>query len=1160
MVPLANARADSANLIISAQLDNTNALIKTGRFRDALVGIDASGRDMAPFDDHQKARWHLQRAVCLWLLKDDVAEAARLFAKAYELYPGDERMAASRIRALMLTGDYAGAVVAGNEEADRFPLSSQIWIATSNARLMLGESVLLDDAPSPVRGDADVLMFASHAYRQAAKLDESLEFAERSATHADAGFFNRELFLALAVENCAANPVAAQFGLVSNDSLKRLERAVGLFEPRQERLFSVQSPEMSKAAANLGFALLLLGRRAEAVGLVDASRAMGVHQAAFGRIEIQALEEMERKSEALERARARLDSLQEDSLAAAAELAAQAGDDEFLNNAIERAQAAFGTNTTLVEHLTGLLWVANARRVGKGKAATMVMEAGPFEKWGLGLLCAASRLFRWADKPLEAEEVESLAVAKLDIESSPGDRLLVAETLFLARRATEAMPIYEGLLTGYQNASDLHARLLCCYMDTGRKATARTLLKSLPDGWAENNELRRCAMDLGQSVGDWEFLRPLTEKQLLQEPDEASSWLFRLMVLAKGGTPAEFQSELSQTPDVLAGSVRTLAQLGNLELKYGEGEKGLRRLYRLLRTNMDDPEAHSAYLVNFLIGGIPKIEESPDRIADGCCFTFVDSEQRCETWCLDPEGLDDLPKRDGYLPARSAEVAPFLGGAVGDEIDFALSSGGSTIVKIVAIGSVYHKLVSESHKRAGSLAGIPHVKALRLGETGDPEVDLATIHEEIVRSKGGREAALEHYSNGSLTLSLFTDMVGRSAVEACLAWPDDGPPLFVGTGLADERESAMKILAEKAVPLVADASALAELARFDLGNALGALGTVLITPRTVEIVSGFCEDEESDRTFGTAFDQDGRLGFSELTEDQRAARRRFAEVLKVILETKCEVVPAYSDTGETEEQHSLAKLLANEEIDVILLAKSRGGILLTLDGRLRVLANRYYGVDGVWPQVVVMAAMQSGALSPVRAAEFSVGEFLSNRHFVSLRSDDLCWMAAQGDAFLQAGMRRLKHYLASGDTEMESAVGLAIEFLRGLARMNTQLGAFGELLSHLTEAVLRRKDCPPDWIGRLSTLVDNLLVGSIGAPRGYELLDRKPAADFRNQRRYLHACINEGKARAARPPLSDAVKIRVLHCGEKPSFVLDKTSLQSSETDSAGESGRKMGQ
>jgi tetratricopeptide (TPR) repeat protein len=1153
MAPLAEARPDSANSIVSAQLDHANALIKSGRFRDALASIEVVGRDMAPLDAHQRARWHLQRAVCLWLSRDDVVEASRLFAKAHELYPGDERMAAARIRGLMLAGDCAAAVAAGAEEAERFPLSGPVWIATANARLMLGERVALEDAPGPVRGDADVLLFASHASRHAGRLDEALELAERAATHPDAGFFNRESFLSLAVEDCAANPVEAQFGLVPMTRLNRLERAAGLFEPRHDRLFGIQSDGLPVTVAHLGFALMLLGRRQEALALVDETRGRGLDHPAFARIEIQALEETGRKAEALARAKERLGVLEVDSLAAAAEIAALLGDAGFVEKAMERAKAGFGDNTALLDHLAGLEWGSKARSMGKGKAAAMVAEAGAPEKWGLGLLCQASRIFRWADKPIEAEEVENLAVARLGDGSSPGDRLLVAETLFMARRWVEATPLYEGLLArSGAKASDLHARLLACHLETGNKGRARALLKALPDGWAENDELRRGAMDLGQSVGDWRLLRPLAERQVEREPGEASSWLFRLMVLAQDAAPAMFQSELARTPDVLEGTMRTVAQLGSLELRYGEGMKGLRRLYRLLRSNMDEPEAHSAYLLNFLMGSLPEIEEAPAVVATGCHFAFEDGEGRRESFGLDPEGMEDLPKRGGYLQAGAAEAAPFLGAAVGDEVEFPLSSGGFAMVRVVAIGSVFHRLVGESQERAGSLAGIPHVKTMRLGETGDPEVDLAKIHEEILRSKGGREAAREHYSKGALTLSLFVEMAGRSTVEACLGWPGDGPPIFVGGGLAEERESAMALLAERARPVVADASALAELARFGLGDALGALGTVLATPRTVEIVSAFCEETESDRAFGTAFDMDGRLGFVEATEEHKAARRRFAGLLKETLESRCVVEPAYGDAGEAEETRSLAKLLTKEEIDAILLAKSRGGVLLTLDGRLRALAKLYYGVEGVWPQVAVMAAMRTGTVSPARAAEFSVGQFLSNRHFVSIRPEDLCWMVAQGDAHLHSGMARLKEYLASGDTEVGSAAGLTIEFLRGVAKMNTQLGAFGEFLSHLTEAVLRRKDCPPDWLGSVSGFVEEMLLESMGHVSDYELLDRRPAEDFRRRRAFLLARAREGAERAVKPATPEAIRVRVLHCGARPCLAVDRTSPQGAAKESSG--------
>lgn len=1150
---LADARADSANSLVTAHLDRANALIKAGRFQDALESLDVNGKDMAAFDRHQEARWYLQRGICQWIIKDDEAEAARLFAKAAELFPGDERMAAAGIRSLMLSRDLAGALQAGQMAAERFPLSGQVWIATANARLMLGERVSIDDAPEPTRGDTDVLLFASHAARKGNRSAEALELAERAAMHAEAGFFKRESFLALAVEECASNPVSAQFRLLPKEAVARLERAANLFDPRNERLFSIQSPQVIRAAANLGFAFLILGKRQEALALVDDSRSRGLDHPAFSRIEIQALEESGMRNEALERASARLGSLQEDALAGAAEIAALVGAHGFLTKASERARTDFPDNRDLADYLTGLRWGSAARVLGKEKAVAEILESGPFRDMGLGMLCAASRILRWADRPIEAEEGESEARCRLADMSPPGDRLLVAETLFLARRWAEATHLYEDLLAGATGmASDLHARLLACHMETGNRAKARAVLNALPDGWVENHELRRCAMELGQRVGDWSMLRPLADRHVQLEPGEASSWLFRLMVLVRGAAPAEFQADLAKTPDVLRGSVRTLAKLGGLELHYGARTKGLLRLYRLLRSNLDEPEAHSAYLLNFLMGHLPEIDRCPESVGSGCHVVFEDSDGRTESLTIDPAELLGLPKRSGFAEFDSGEAAPFIGARVGDEVTIPFASDQGPRVRIVGIGSAFDMLFHKAHERATSIRGLPYVKSVGVGKSGDPEKDLARLHDELSRAKGDREIALDFYAKGHLTLSLLMEALGHSSVDACLGWPADGPSLFVGNGLADERVEASNALLETSRPIVLDASAVAELARFDASESLDALGQTLVSPKTLEIVSAFVEEAESGRTVGTVFDDGEKLNFSEITEEHRANRMKFAATMKEIVEKRCVVEPAYGDAGESEQERSLARRLSKEEIDGILLARERGALLLTLDGRVRALAKQYYGVEGVWPQAVVMAAAQAGAIPQRKASEFAISELLSHRHFVALRAEDLAWMVAQGDVWLQAGMRRLKEYLASDGTELSSAVGLIERFLVELTRMDIQLGAFGEFIAHLAEPVARRKDCPQDWIERLSGFVDTMLKEAIEGPYGLDLLDLKPLETYRLRRLVLLPRIDEGGKKASEPPSSAPVRVRVLFCGMTPCLMLDRSSPMGQQDPAAG--------
>lgn len=135
------ARPESVNRLISEQLDRTNDLLKAGKYRDALAHLAAIGKDLAPFDAHQKARWYLQKGLGLWFTEVDDKEPAALFLKSFELYPDDERMAAAQVQGLMLRGKLDEARAAAQSALERFPDSQQVWFTQLNLRLVQGEPV-----------------------------------------------------------------------------------------------------------------------------------------------------------------------------------------------------------------------------------------------------------------------------------------------------------------------------------------------------------------------------------------------------------------------------------------------------------------------------------------------------------------------------------------------------------------------------------------------------------------------------------------------------------------------------------------------------------------------------------------------------------------------------------------------------------------------------------------------------------------------------------------------------------------------------------------------------------------------------------------------------------------------------------------------------------
>jgi len=223
---LPTARPDSVDRLISDQLDRTNELLKAGKYRDALEHLAVVGKDLEPFDSHQRARWYLQKAPSLWFMRVDDHEAAGLFLKAFELYPGDERMAAAQVRGLMMQKRLDEALAAGESALERFPASQQVWFALANVRLLQGVPVQLTDVPENLKEEPDTLQFVAQAELKAGNVDEAIRLSQAAANHPMAGFFLRANAVRIAAECGSRFPVGAMTGALPVRETNALEFSI----------------------------------------------------------------------------------------------------------------------------------------------------------------------------------------------------------------------------------------------------------------------------------------------------------------------------------------------------------------------------------------------------------------------------------------------------------------------------------------------------------------------------------------------------------------------------------------------------------------------------------------------------------------------------------------------------------------------------------------------------------------------------------------------------------------------------------------------------------------------------------------------------------------------------------------------------------------------
>lgn len=235
-------------------------------------------------------------------------------------------------------------------------------------------------------------------------------------------------------------------------------------------------------------------------------------------------------------------------------------------------------------------------------------------------------------------------------------------------------------------------------------------------------------------------------------------------------------------------------------------------------------------------------------------------------------------------------------------------------------------------------------------------------------------------------------------------------------------------------------------------------------------------------------------------------------------------------------------MLQDEELEVLLLAKSTGATVLTLDGRFRFVLEAVAKVPGVWPQALLMHCASKDLVDPMKLAAATIRQFLTNRSFVSLGSGDLTWMVLQGGAYLQQGMRRFKGYLSSPDTEFASTVSVAFEFLSRIATLHIHLGAFGELFEHVVEAAMRHKQCPADFHLAVSNFVEELTDSLNGREHLYGAVNVQRRQRVYLQRQFLAQRFVRARDRLKEAPDNRPVAVRAVFCSPIPWLVADKSN------------------
>lgn len=1113
------ARDDSVNKLISGQLDGVLARIKELRYRDALEDLVRVGESRGQFDAHQEARWHLLRGTCKWHLEGGEA-AATDFIRAAELYKDEDKFAAAGVRGLLLQGDAAVAAAAGAEAMKTFPESLAVWQVTANARLNLGEKLTLEDIPSTLRSEADALQMLAWSRHRHGDKAGAAQAALQALDAATPSFFTRDTALSLCLDRAAGDGVSAAFRVFGTEERSTLERCTSEFSPREERLWQVQSPAtVAAAAANLATAHLLLGQPAVALAVLQEARAHGVSSLAFLRIEFEGLAAAGDRDGAIAIGKPQIDVMPKEALATFAQLAGEADDLDAVDKALDAAMRLDPEQPALVRNIAGMRWTVLAK--SDTRAA---LEAVRAVDWATAHsvpeLVAAAQVLRNAGFLDEAAERIQRALVLLPESTDAGDRYLVAQCLLFAREYAQAATVFEQIAPLGKH-SQLHADLLFCYLRSGRRAKAKQLIDAFPVGWEAHADTRHMAMELGQLAGDWGLLARLVPAEFDQAPGEVRSWLLRVMVATRTSAE-EVSSVLRDAPADLCGSTQEVTQLATLELRHGYKERALRRLYVMRRKRLDSTEVAAAHVVALLAvtDKLLLMEEDLPVVAPGVSVTVVDEAGKDQVFTIDPPGLPELPPTSEFLSPGSKEASVVTGLTLGAELSVPDAQGELRVLTVRRICSAYRRLLDLSQLALNApLAPSPVARMVSVHNDETGEADFSGLTRQLKRFNDHAKKTIDIYASSPITLGGLAKLLGRDVLDVVRGWRVDGPAMQVSGGNPEERAQVIESLKAGKGPYLIDAATLIELGTLECLHVLTVVPDLLVTSHTRDALEAKLAEAQTDRTEGTAFEQDGKLGFVEVTAEQRQREIRFLQAVVDSMRRHCRVVPAYGTDAFAAIGAQLERALSVEESSAILAAAEHGATLISLDARLRFLAA-HLGLPGVWPQVLLIYARDLGQLPAVSYSLAMIRQMFANRTFISVASEDLVLMAYQGTEWLKFGMSRFTRHLALPETEFNSALRVAVEFLQRLATGGPcHFGAASRILQRLAEALFRHKDAPKDLARRL---LDAVL----------RVLPMEDGASVRKQ--LLRVAIHEGQQAAQMPNAGELKDVQVLMCSEPP--------------------------
>lgn len=1061
-LPIANQGSETT--FATRQLDRISTLHNDRRYKDALTQLELLEEELDTFDIHQKARWHFLRGMCFWHLGDDETASTDLETAA-NLHTDDDRIVSGHVRAHMLKNDVQAALQVGQAAQARFPESYSVWIALTNARILNKEQLTEDEIPAAYRDKSGAWQMLASSRAGAGDDLGAVNAIKTALDQPDSSVFIVENYLRFALRLATDNPFHVNTRSQPRDRRELIIDAMSKFDDREGLLWAEQSPRTkTDIVFHLAYAYLLLGQPAEALGIIEQGRQRGVpdHETT-ARVELEALCDLNREGEAVDRYSGCLEQLADDALAIFGQACLVTGREPMLESAyqIQVQRPVTDESVKVVRILRHMHWELLLREQRNDVVQQELSQLGITpQNSNITDGVFAARAFIDNDAVRQAFENR---VAELAPQSSDLLELSMASQWMLhARRHEDAIAMLERVLP-HDVFSPLHVDLLHSYALTDQRAKIRDLLESLPGEWRQSADVRNVALNVYGNAGDWPRMREIAEMIVSESPLDASAWLLQIQVLANIN-PGEMDACIGSLPLFLEGPAQDQLKLANAEISRGMTNQGIGRIYRTMRVSLGNLEAAAGHISLMVMasGTVDAFLAKPLEVGCGTSVELEDSTGSSGYVTIDFDIDPPLPPTAEFIPADSSQAVALMGLKVGETTSIR-SLIGEQKLKVKQIVTIHRRLLDISYGQvSGAVVPSKNLVAMTIPTREDGELDISFFTEQVERRKAQGLNTIKLYGQHMATLELIAKMLGTDVIDLVRGWPDEGPLLEVSMGVGQTHDE-FPIHTAPDLPWVVDLSMLVELARLGMLDVLEHFPRLYVATATKQALEAKIESASRFHEGGTLFSHDGQLGMQEQTKENWHRERAFLDSIRVAIDGYCEVVPAYGPPSLPAQMHTLKDILGDGEYATLLVCLEYGGGLLSLDARLRAIAG-FLEIKGASAQMLLTNELASERLPRVEYSRAILQMVMTRRSFVSIQAADLVAMMDQGETFANIGINRLRSYLALPNLTFDSAVPVIVDFVCLMfLQVRCNLGVMLQLIEYCFEPMFRHPDCPDDF-------------------------------------------------------------------------------------------------